>query len=50
MRLLKALLSAGLLAGFLMGCTYSHEEGPYGSSTGVYTGGHGIYYHHYESD
>jgi hypothetical protein len=50
MWLLKPLLSAGLLAGLLMGCTYSHEEGPYGSSSSLYTGSHGLYYHHYESD
>ncbi len=50
MRLLKALLSAGLLAGLLMGCTYSREEGSNGSSTGIYAGSHGLSYHHYDDD
>ncbi len=48
MRLLKALLSAGLLAGLLASCSYSHREGPNGSTTGIYSGSHGLTYHHSE--
>ena len=52
MRVLRAMLSAGFLAGLLMGCvSYSRDEGPgrY-QGGGVYTNDHGFYYRHYDED